>query len=117
MTTATRRPSSPATEDSWTWDDALETLSAAGPEHEVVPLPELGAGRHVVVRGLTRAESLRLSRMTGTGKPAVDQKVDFETLRLGCVKPPLTEASYRALLLLLPAANKLLGRIQNKVLA
>jgi hypothetical protein len=98
----------------WTWADAADHLDEVGPEHKIVPTPELGEGRTVTVRALSRAESLKVNRLS-TSQP--DQsRADAETLIAGIVSPRFTFADYQTLKQH-PSAAKVIARLSREIAA
>lgn len=112
MTSTESTPSTPPAPQPWTWADAAEHLDEVGPEHKVVPTPELGEGRSVTVRALSRAESLKVNRLS-TSQP--DQsRADAETLIAGIVSPRFTFQDYQTLKQH-PSAAKVIARLSREI--
>lgn len=99
------------------WDDILLDLETKGPVKHAVEIPEWGT--RVYVRGLTRNEQLRLTKLTtvqkGGGKTDTNTELADQILFLtGVVEPKPTKANYDRLKMD-PEANRILARIHNAI--
>jgi hypothetical protein len=99
-----------------TWGDVLAILDTRGPELHPVECPELG-GITVQVRGLSRAEVLRIEKATTLANGKQDTaKADEMTFLWAVVEPRPSREDYQQLRQN-PAASRALQRIHSRISA